>query len=72
MTDTIETPTAHDDHGADVHHGPSDKQFVAIFFILAAITAVDGGRANFRIEDGSANLPGPVAHLIADVFGYFT
>jgi len=38
----------------------------------AAVTAVDGGRAEFRIEDGSANLPGPVGHLIADVFGYFT
>jgi len=38
----------------------------------AAITAVDRGRASFRIEDGSANLPGAVAHLIADVFGYFT
>ncbi len=38
----------------------------------AVVTAVDRGRATFRMEDGSANLPGPVGHLIADVFGYFT
>lgn len=41
MTDTLETPAAHDEHGADDHHGPTDKQFVTIFFILAAITAVE-------------------------------
>ena len=38
----------------------------------AAVTGVDQGRAKFRMEDGSANRPGPVGHLIADVFGYFT
>ena len=38
----------------------------------AVVTAVDAGTARFRIEDGSADLPGAVAHLIADVFGYFT
>jgi hypothetical protein len=38
----------------------------------AAVTAVDAGRARFRMEDGSANLPTPVGHLIVDVFGYFT
>ncbi len=34
---------AHDlDHQVgDDHHGPSDKQFITIFFILAAITAVE-------------------------------
>ncbi len=38
----------------------------------AAVTAVDAGSARFRMEDGSANLPTPVGHLIVDVFGYFT
>lgn len=38
----------------------------------AVVTAVDKGSAIFRIEDGPANLPTPVGHLIADVFGYFT
>ncbi len=38
----------------------------------AAITAVDLGRARFRMEDGSANLPSPVGGFLADVFGYFT
>jgi cytochrome c oxidase subunit 4 len=41
MTDTLETPSSQDEHAADVHHGPSDKQFVTIFLILAAITAVE-------------------------------
>ena len=38
----------------------------------AVLSPVINRRAQFRIEDGSANLPGPVGHLIADVFGYFT
>jgi hypothetical protein len=38
----------------------------------AVVTAVDAGTARFRIEDGTADLPGGVTHLIADVFGYFT
>ena len=38
----------------------------------AAITAVDAGRAAFRMEDGSANLAIPVGGMIVDVFGYFT
>jgi hypothetical protein len=38
----------------------------------ATISAVSDGSATFLIEDGSANLPGPVGGLIADVFGYFT
>ncbi|MFT4773836.1 MAG: cytochrome c oxidase subunit 4 [Ilumatobacter sp.] len=41
MTDTLETPSSQDEHAAEGHHGPSDKQFVTIFFILAAITAVE-------------------------------
>jgi hypothetical protein len=38
----------------------------------AVLSAVNNGEAQFRIEDGSANLSNPVGHLIADVFGYFT
>ncbi len=30
------------------------------------------GRARFRVDDGSADLPSPVGDLIVDVFGYFT
>ena len=40
MTDTLETTTT-DDAAHDNHHGPTDKQFVGIFFALAAITAVE-------------------------------
>ena len=40
MTDTLETTTVHDDKH-DNQHGPTDKQFIAIFFFLAAITAVE-------------------------------
>lgn len=38
----------------------------------AAIVALSGGRTTFLLDDGSANRPGPVAHLIVDMFGYFT
>lgn len=41
MTDTLETPSSQDEHAADGHHSPTDKQFVTIFFILAAITVVE-------------------------------
>jgi hypothetical protein len=37
-----------------------------------AIIAVDAGRARFTVEDGPADLPTPLTHLITDVFGYFT
>jgi len=37
--------TGHDavdaDHHVGDHHGPTDKQFITIFFVLAAITAVE-------------------------------
>jgi hypothetical protein len=38
----------------------------------AAISSVDVARIRLRVEDGTADLPGPVGHVIADVFGYFT
>lgn len=38
----------------------------------AAITAVTSGRMHLRMDDGEADLPGPVAGLVVDVFGYFT
>ncbi len=44
MTDTLDTSTdhgtdaAHDEHAS---HGPTDKQFVTIFFILAVLTAIE-------------------------------
>jgi cytochrome c oxidase subunit 4 len=38
MTDTLETTT---DDAHDGHHGPTDMQFIGIFFFLAAITAVE-------------------------------
>jgi caa(3)-type oxidase subunit IV len=40
MTDTLDTTPAHDVKH-DNHHGPTDKQFIAIFFFLAAITAIE-------------------------------
>ena len=66
MTDTLETSTAHDDHGADVHHGPSDKQFVTIFFILAAITAVEV--AVSYIDIGALFLPVLLGLMIVKFF----
>jgi cytochrome c oxidase subunit 4 len=39
MTDTLETTT--EDPAHDNHHGPSDKQFIGIFFFLAAVTALE-------------------------------
>lgn len=38
----------------------------------AAITAANDGRSQFLLDDGGANLPTPVGHLIVDIFGYFT
>ncbi|HWL42749.1 MAG TPA: S8 family serine peptidase [Ilumatobacter sp.] len=39
---------------------------------VAAISRVTGGSSRFLVDDGPANEPTPVGHLIADVFGYFT
>ncbi len=41
MSDTLETSTAHDEHVAKDQHGPSDRQFVTIFFLLAGLTAIE-------------------------------
>ena len=48
MTDTTAKTDAeiladvpHVDEAHDNHHGPTDARFIAIFFILAAITAVE-------------------------------
>lgn len=38
----------------------------------ASISAADDGRTRFLVDDGAADLHRPVAHLVADVFGYFT
>ena len=38
----------------------------------AAVTAVSAGKMHVRMDDGEADLPGPVAGLVVDVFGYFT
>ncbi len=38
----------------------------------AAVTAVDRGRARFRVEDGTVDAPNPIGDVVADVFGYFT
>ena len=38
----------------------------------AAVTAVAGGAAWFRIQDGNPDGVTPLGHLLADVFGYFT
>ncbi|MGK0273662.1 MAG: cytochrome c oxidase subunit 4 [Ilumatobacter sp.] len=66
MTDTLETPTAHDEHGADAHHGPSDRQFVTIFFILAAITAVEV--AVSYIDIGALFLPVLLGLMVVKFF----
>jgi hypothetical protein len=38
----------------------------------AAVTAVDRGRARFRIEDGTVDSTRPIGDVVVDVFGYFT
>ena len=38
----------------------------------AAVTAVTAGRMHVRMDDGEADLRGPVAGLVVDVFGYFS
>ncbi len=38
----------------------------------AVISAVDRGRTRIRVDDGDADTPVALGHLIADVFGYFT
>ena len=68
MTDTLETTTddaAHDDHGDD-HHGPTDKQFIGIFFFLAAITAVEV--AVSYIDIGAAFLPVLLGLMVVKFF----
>ncbi len=40
MTDNLDT-TTDTGHDEAAHHGPTDKQFVTIFFILATMTAVE-------------------------------
>lgn len=38
----------------------------------AAVTAVDRGRARFRVDDQGAPASGALGHFLVDVFGYFT
>jgi len=42
------------------------------FRASAVISAVENGRARFRIDDGDADLPSALGDLIVDVSGYFT
>ena len=44
MTETLDNSTDHGTeagHDEHAHHSPTDSQFIVIFFILAAITAVE-------------------------------
>ena len=69
MTDTLETTTtdnaAHDEHAED-HHGPSDVQFIGIFFFLAAITAIEV--AVSYIDIGAAFLPVLLGLMVVKFF----
>ena len=38
----------------------------------SAIIAVTQGQSRFRVEDGPADAPAALGHLVVDVFGYFT
>lgn len=38
----------------------------------AAVTAVTSATAQFRLDDQGSPDPGPLGHLLVDVFGYFT
>lgn len=77
---TVPTPTAAESHAAhddehspgQDHHGPSDRQFVTIFFILAGITALEVAAS--YIELGAAFLPVLLFLMVAkfySVVAYF-
>jgi cytochrome c oxidase subunit IV len=73
MTDIVHTDadTATDSHAADGHdahdhHGPTDKQFITVFFILAAITAVEV--AVSYLDIGAAFLPVLLALMVVKFF----
>lgn len=64
MTDTLENTSTHEAH--DEHHGPTDRQFIVVFFILAAITAVEV--AVSYIDIGPAFLPVLLGLMIVKFF----
>jgi len=66
MTDTLETSSVHDGHGAKEHHGPNDRQFVTIFFILAGLTAIEV--AVSYIEIGPFFLPVLLGLMVVKFF----
>ncbi len=69
MTDTLDTATDADHgsaHDAPDHHGPTDKQFITVFFILAAITAVEV--AVSYLDIGAAFLPVLLALMVVKFF----
>lgn len=39
---------------------------------VATVSAASDGTSRFVVDDGAADQPGPLGHLIVDVFGYFT
>jgi cytochrome c oxidase subunit 4 len=63
MTDTLETTT---DEAHDNQHGPTDKQFIGIFFFLAAITAVEV--AISYLDIGVAFLPVLLGLMVVKFF----
>jgi len=71
MTDTLDTNTnthnssdeAHDEHA---HHGPTDKQFVTIFIILAVLTAIEV--AVSYIDIGPAFIPVLLGLMVVKFF----
>ncbi len=55
-----------DHHPGDAGHGPSDSQFITIFFVLAAITAVEVLVS--YVDIGAAFLPVLLALMVLKFF----
>ncbi|MBU3688875.1 MAG: cytochrome C oxidase subunit IV [Acidimicrobiales bacterium mtb01] len=55
MSTATEQPTGHDDHAHEESHGASDKQYVIIALILAALTAIEV--STYYIDFGPLFMP---------------
>ena len=70
MTDTdsaaTDTHVAHDD-AHDDHHGPTDQQFIGIFFALAVVTSIEVAISYADI--GPLFLPVLLALMVLKFFG---
>ena len=72
MSTATEQHTGHDDHAHEESHGASDKQYVIIALILAALTAIEV--STYYIDFGPFFMPSLLAMMVAKfvmVVSYF-